>query len=90
MEKKEFDALLENCRLSLDESEYERIKADVDEIIKYFDQIDSIGTGDYKEAFHPVEIPGEYRNDDPKKFEDVKGILENTKTHRLFVLGPKI
>ena len=86
----EFDRLLKICRLRLNSKERAKIKAEVDEVIKYFDGLDSIKCDDLKESYHPIPIPGRLRDDDVVEFENVSGILRNTKIYRFYVVGPEV
>lgn len=89
MEDAEFDRLLKICRLRLSEKEREKIKKDVDEIIGYFNAVDRQNCDDAP-AYHPVELKEKTREDKVERFEDVDGLLSNTKTYRGYVIGPKV
>ncbi|MCL4398939.1 Asp-tRNA(Asn)/Glu-tRNA(Gln) amidotransferase subunit GatC [Candidatus Parvarchaeota archaeon] len=90
MEKSEFERLLKICRLDLDKKEKDRLKDDTEEILKYFDQISKVDTHDLRPAFHPIELQGQTRKDKVIRFDKSERLLKNTKTHRFFVLGPKV
>ncbi|MCL5016923.1 MAG: Asp-tRNA(Asn)/Glu-tRNA(Gln) amidotransferase subunit GatC [Candidatus Parvarchaeota archaeon] len=90
MEDEEFDRLLRVCRLKVSSGQRKKLKSDADDILHYFDRISEVQCDDIPPAFHSVDIDGRYRKDMPLKFDDVEGILKNTKTHRFFVVGPKI
>ncbi len=90
MDDKEFKSLLETARISLIETESEKIKKDLEEVISYFDQLDKIDCGNLQPAYHPIEIPGIMRDDVPEEFKEKKELLDNTKTHRLYVIGPEV
>jgi aspartyl/glutamyl-tRNA(Asn/Gln) amidotransferase C subunit len=87
---KDFDRLLEVCRLNLNAEEKARIMADVDEILQYFNAIEAIECDEFEESHHPVLIPDRLRDDVVIDFDNVNGILRNTKIHRFYVVGPKI
>lgn len=86
----EFDRLLHICRLRLGSEERSKIKAQVDEVIEYFDAIDAIKCDDLEESYHPIKIPERLREDAVKEFENVNGILKNARIYRFYVVGPKI
>ncbi|MCL5018026.1 MAG: Asp-tRNA(Asn)/Glu-tRNA(Gln) amidotransferase subunit GatC [Candidatus Parvarchaeota archaeon] len=90
MEDAEFDRLLKVCRLKVPAKQREKLRKDTDDILRYFDKISEVKCDDVKPAFHSIDIPGKYREDKQAKFENVEGILKNTKTYRFFVIGPKI
>ncbi len=90
MENIEFERLLEVCRLSLTATEFSSIKKDIDEILTYFDTLESVDTEGVEEAFHPVTIPEKTREDIPEEFKDTDLILDNTKTYRFYVVGPEL
>lgn len=90
MDAKEFNKLLETCRLELNESESDKIKKDIEEVITYFNILDSIDCENLEPAYHAVDIPETTRDDSTEEFTDKKAILDNTKTHRFYVIGPEI
>jgi aspartyl/glutamyl-tRNA(Asn/Gln) amidotransferase C subunit len=89
MEDREFERLLKITRLKLTQAEKERIKADVDEIIKHFDSIDSIDTEE-KPAYQPIDVPTRLRKDDVIPFSDVEALKKPSKLHNGYILGPKL
>jgi aspartyl/glutamyl-tRNA(Asn/Gln) amidotransferase C subunit len=90
MEDLEFKALLYTCRLKLDEKTELKIKKDIEETIKYFNKLDELNCEDVNPAYHPIEPDSDLREDIPENFSDKKELLENTKTHRFYVIGPEI
>ncbi len=90
MDDREFKSLLETARIGLTETESETIKNDLEEVINYFNKLDGVECGNVEPAYHPVEIPGIMRKDIPKEFKEKKELLDNTKTHRLYVVGPEV
>ncbi len=90
MEEKEFDRLLKICRISLKDTEKKSVKGDIDEIITYFNSIDSVKCDKYKPAYQPVDIPPRKRPDEPEPFKEVGKLLENSKIYRFYIVGPKI
>lgn len=90
MDEEEFNRLLKISRIDLSEKEKKRVKEDVEQILTYFDNVDSFKPTVKEPAFHPVDIEGIAREDEERGFEDVDGLLSNTKTYRRFVIGPKI
>ena len=90
MEVNEFKKLAENCRLKLTDEESEKIKRDLEEVIVYFNKLDSIACDNLEPAYHPIDIPESTRDDEPEEFRNKKGILDNTKTHRFYVIGPEL
>ncbi len=90
MHDKEFKSLLETARISLTEAESEEIKKDLEEVIVYFNRLDDIECGNVGPAYHSVEISGMMREDTPEDFKEKKRLLDNTKTHRSYVIGPEV
>jgi len=91
MDYKEFERLLEVCRIRLSEGEKEGMKRDIDEILEYFNKIEKDKVGkDVKPAYQPIDLPEQLREDEVIPFEDVDDILANTKTYRFYIVGPKI
>lgn len=89
MEAKEFERLLNVCRIHLSDSEKEKMKRDIDEVLEYFDKIEKIKC-DLEPAYQPVDLPEQLREDIAKDCKDVDLILKNTKTYRFYVVGPKV
>ncbi len=89
MEAREFDRLLEVCRIRLSEDEKEKMKKDINEVLSYFDRIQKIEC-DLDPAYQPVDLPEQLREDVVKDFKEVDLILKNTKTYRFYVVGPKV
>lgn len=89
MEDREFERLLKITRLKLTQAEKERIKADVDEIIKHFDSIDGIDTEE-KPAYQPIDVPTRLRKDEIIPFADVEALKKPSKLHNGYILGPKL
>ncbi len=89
MEEKEFDRLLKTCRIKLTKEEYDKIKNDIESIISYFNSIDNTQCQE-NPAYHPINIKENLGEDVPKKFDNVEGILKNTRTYRFYIVGPKI
>lgn len=85
----EFDRLLTVCRIQLSEEERPKIKKDIEEIIEYFNTLDTLDVKETDAAYHPVPIKGKMRNDKLEEFPDINLILSNTKTYRFYVVGPK-
>lgn len=90
MREEEFDALLRNARLKLTKNEADKIKKDIETVIENFNKLDNISCDDLEPAYQPVQIPGEFRDDKPIEFKDKKELLDNTKTHRFYVIGPEL
>lgn len=89
MENEDFDRLLKIARLSLDEAEKKRIKADIEEILKYFEEISSIKV-DELPSYQPIEIPGRLREDEIIEFKEIDAMLGQTKRQGKYVRGPRI
>ncbi|MCL5428004.1 MAG: Asp-tRNA(Asn)/Glu-tRNA(Gln) amidotransferase subunit GatC [Candidatus Marsarchaeota archaeon] len=90
MDDKEFSRLLSICRIHLRESERAAIKRDVDEVLEYFNSLESVDTNGVIEAYHPVAVGEKLREDAPSEFPDIGIILKNAKTYRFYVVGPNI
>jgi aspartyl/glutamyl-tRNA(Asn/Gln) amidotransferase C subunit len=90
MDDKDFERLLSICRIRLTGSERSEIKSEIEQVIKYFDEIEKIECDSEKPAYHPVPIPQKFRKDEVEECEDVDLLLKNTKTYRFYVVGPKI
>jgi aspartyl-tRNA(Asn)/glutamyl-tRNA(Gln) amidotransferase subunit C len=90
MEEKDFDRLLEICRLKLDEKEKESVKKDIEDVIKYFEILGTVDTDGIEPAYHPIETMARIREDLEIQCENQKELLDNTKTFRFYVVGPKV
>jgi len=84
----DFERLLKVCRLSLRNDEKEKMEKEINEIIKYFDVLDSIEIKEAKE--HQTSNVEVLRKDEVRPFDDIDGLLKNTKTYRFSVVGPKV
>lgn len=89
MKDEEFERLLKITRLKLTSGERSRIKADIEEVISYFDKIDRI---DSKEApaYQPVEIPTRFRKDEVIPFKNIDALKKPSRLHDGYILGPKL
>jgi Asp-tRNAAsn/Glu-tRNAGln amidotransferase C subunit len=83
----DFDRLLKVCRIRLGKEEREKMEKELDEIIKYFDVLDSVKIEEVNEQRAKVE---RLRKDEVKQFDNIEGLLKNTKTYRFYVVGPKV
>ncbi|MFP3215187.1 MAG: Asp-tRNA(Asn)/Glu-tRNA(Gln) amidotransferase subunit GatC [Candidatus Micrarchaeota archaeon] len=83
----DFDRLLKVCRIRLDKEEKEKMEKELEEIIKYFDVLDSVKIEEVNEQRAKVE---RLRKDEVKQFDNIEGLLKNTKTYRFYVVGPKV
>ncbi len=90
MDDAAFDRMLRICRLRLSGSERDRIKADIDKVITYFDTIESVDCDGYSPAYQPVEMPARTREDRTDVFRESDRLLKNSKTYRFYMVGPKI
>ncbi|MEM0201383.1 MAG: Asp-tRNA(Asn)/Glu-tRNA(Gln) amidotransferase subunit GatC [Candidatus Micrarchaeaceae archaeon] len=90
MDDTEFNRLLKICRIKLNEKEYNSIKKDVNEILDYFKILNELDTSKVSEAFHPIKIPEKLEEDNINDFDNVEGILKNSKTYRFYVVGPDL
>ncbi|MGC8478352.1 MAG: Asp-tRNA(Asn)/Glu-tRNA(Gln) amidotransferase subunit GatC [Candidatus Micrarchaeia archaeon] len=89
MDYKEFERLLKVCRIRLSDKDKEGMKKEVDEVLNYFDKIESVKCEE-EPAYQPIDLPEQLRDDIPEPFDDTDAILANTKTYRFYVIGPKI
>ncbi|MGC8538452.1 MAG: Asp-tRNA(Asn)/Glu-tRNA(Gln) amidotransferase subunit GatC [Candidatus Micrarchaeia archaeon] len=89
MEYIDFDRLLKICRLELEPDEKEKMQKGIVEVIAYFDTLNSFNA-EVEGTASKEEKPGVLREDVVKEFDDVDGLLKNTKTYRFYVVGPKI
>lgn len=89
MEDKEFERLLKITRLKLTSEEKSRIKAEIGEVIEYFDKIDGIKT-DEEPAYQPIDVPTRLRKDEIYPFPDVEALKKQSKLHNGYILGPKL
>jgi len=85
----DFDRLLKVCRLDLDNEAKEKMEKEIAEIIKYFDTLDSVKIDEIN-RYHPKSDVEALRKDEVKEFENIDGLLKNTKVYRFYVVGPKI
>jgi len=83
----DFDRLLKVCRIRLEKEEKEKIGKEIDDIIKYFDVLDSVKIEEVNEQRAKVE---RLRKDEVKQFDNIEGLLKNTKIYRFYVVGPKV
>ncbi len=90
MDSTDFDRLLKICRLRLADAEKTKIKRDIDDILAYFNTIESVDCDKYTPAYHPIDIPSKTRSDKVAPFHDVGKLLKNSKIYRFFIVGPKI
>ncbi|EFD93200.1 MAG: hypothetical protein BJBARM5_0073 [Candidatus Parvarchaeum acidophilus ARMAN-5] len=89
MEKADFDKLLKVTRISLGKDEKEKLSADINDILIFFDKINQFSSSnDY--TFHPVEIDGKTREDTNVDKAENKDMLNNAERYRFFVIGPKV
>ncbi len=90
MESDDFERLLKICRLSLEQGEKARIKQQINDIIDYFNTIESVDCEKYSPSYQPIDIPSRKRKDVPVQFHDAGKLLKNSKIYRFFIVGPKI
>ena len=90
MESKDFDRLLKICRLKLADNDREKIKKDIDEIISYFNTIETIDCDTYLPSYQPVEVLPKKRPDKVEHFRGSAKLLKNSKIYRFYIVGPKI
>ncbi len=90
MDDAAFDRMLRICKLRLSGSERDRIKADIDNVISYFDTIESVDCDGYLPAYQPVDITPRTRKDKVDAFRESDRLLKNSKTYRFYMVGPKI
>lgn len=89
MEEKEFERLLKITRLKLTEKEKEKIKADIEEVIGYFDSVKRIKTSE-KPAYQPIDVPTKLRKDEVLPFPDVEALKKPSKLHNGYIQGPRL
>jgi aspartyl/glutamyl-tRNA(Asn/Gln) amidotransferase C subunit len=90
MEDKDFDRLLKTCRLRLSEEDNKKIKSDIDNILEYFNTIESVECSKYSPSYQAIDIPSNKRSDNVEPFPNTDQILKNSKIYRFYVVGPKI
>ncbi|MCL4398769.1 MAG: Asp-tRNA(Asn)/Glu-tRNA(Gln) amidotransferase subunit GatC [Candidatus Parvarchaeota archaeon] len=90
MEKQEFYRLLKVARVELDEREVESIEKDINDILAFFDKLESISLEDEKMAFHSVEIPEKLRSDVADNKDKLNNVFYNGESYRFYFLGPRI
>ncbi len=61
----------------------------IEQILDFFDTVDSFDTKNDK-AFNSIEILQKLREDIPLHKENGEDLLNNAKTYRFFVIGPKV
>ena len=89
MEDHEFERLLKVARLKLTDVEKGRIKADIEEVIGYFDSLDQMESGE-EPAYHPIKVPARLRKDEVVEFTDIDALKRQAKLHDGYILGPKL
>ena len=78
-----------SARLKLTDMEKESIKADIEEVIGYFDRIDQMESGE-EPAYHPIRVPARLRKDEVVRFTDIDALKRQAKLHNGYILGPKL
>ncbi len=89
MEEKELERLLKTSRLKASESEKKLIRADVSEIISFFDRISLVDTEE-KPAYHPTDVQSRLREDEVLPFQDVELMKKGRKMHNGYFVGPRL
>lgn len=89
MEEKDFERLLKVSRLKLSEREKKKIKADIDDVINYFNKIDKVDAK-ASPAYQPIHIPTKFRKDNIIPFPDVDLLKKSSKLHDGYIVGPKL
>ncbi len=90
MESVDLDRLLKICRLRLADSEKEKIKKDIDEIINYFNTIESVNCDKCSPSYQPIAVLPKKRPDKIEPFHSPGKLLKNSKIYRFYIVGPKI
>lgn len=89
MEEQEFERLLKISRLKLTERERKRIKADIDDVLAYFDKISRVDVnGD--PAYQPTHVPTRFRKDVVLRFDETGLLKEGAELHDDYIVGPKL
>ena len=89
MKDDEFERLLKISRVRLSDDEKKKIRKDIEDIISYFDKIQSVECGD-EPAYQPIDVPTRFRRDVVKRFENVEGLKRDVKLHEGYIRGPKL
>ena len=86
----DFEALLRTCRIRLSAEEAAALRKEAEELISYFNSLDSVDTEGIAPAYHPIAVEQKTRADEIKEFGDIGGLLGNSKTYRFYVVGPEV
>jgi aspartyl-tRNA(Asn)/glutamyl-tRNA(Gln) amidotransferase subunit C len=79
------------ARLKLTNDEIKEFLPQLKEVIKSFEEIQSVDTSKTNLSFHPIDIKNHIRDDVPKKSLSINDALKNT-THKKnnYFMGPKV
>ena len=89
MQEQEFYRILKVARLKLTDEEKKRIRADIEEIVEYFNKIDRVKVEE-ESAYQPIHVPTKMRKDKILPFAEVKGLTRQSKLHNGYIVGPKL
>jgi aspartyl/glutamyl-tRNA(Asn/Gln) amidotransferase C subunit len=90
MEKQEFYKLLKTARIELEDEELDPIEKDIEDILDFFNRIESVPLDADNMAFHSVDIPGKLRQDKEDGKDDIDNVFYNSESYRFYFLGPKV
>ena len=85
MDREIVERVAKVARMNLTAEELDEFKDDLEEILGYFDILDSAPVSDSE-----VEITGVMRDDIPMQTIDPKELLRDMKTYEGYVRGPKL
>lgn len=89
MDRNVVERVAKVSRLNLTEEELEEFRSDLEDILDYFEMLDS-ASAEEAFAFNPVDIADVLREDVPHSDIDPKELLRDMNTYDGYVRGPKL
>lgn len=74
---KDVEYVLELSRLELSSEEKGKFTGQLDNILKYMEQLNKVSTEKARPTSHVIPMENVYREDEVKKFENIDGIIKN-------------
>ena len=74
---KDVEYVLELSRLELGENEKSKFTKQLDNILKYMEQLSSISTKSIEPTLHVIPMKNVYREDEVNPFENIESIIKN-------------
>ena len=74
---KDVEYVLELSRLELSGEDKEKFTSQLDNILKYMNQLNKVSTENIEPTSHVIPMKNVFRDDEAKQFEDINKILDN-------------